>query len=272
MAYIDDMLGRGEKIIYQGHQHWMVLVGNAIKWIGGFVLALIGAIVLSALQPEADSFLVTAKTVVLWGLVGIMVICLFAFFWHFLIWITERYYLTNERIIQVEGIINKNTSDSSLDKINDIQVEQSVLGRIWGYANLAIQTGNENPNVFRMMSKPFDFKKMMIDAKNGYYGDAGPGKHAEHDQAPRPQVPARPQQPNFDSPVPQPAQYRQPTPQNQYQPQPRPGYAPYDEGNVSAPNPQDIPAMIAQLAKLRDSGVISEAEFQQKKNDLLRRM
>jgi hypothetical protein len=276
MAYIDEMLGRGEKIIYQGHQHWMVLVGNAFRWIGGFVLALAGAILLSVLQVDAaNQFLNTAKTVVIWGLVGVMLICLFAFFWHFLLWITEKYYLTNERIIQMEGIINKRTADSSLDKINDIQVVQSVLGRIWGYADISIQTGNESANTFKMMSKPFDFKKMMIDAKNGYYGDAGPGKHHGDDHQPqRAQIPAqqRPPQPNFEPPMPQPAPYRQPAPQNQYQ-QPRPGnYPAYDDLNVPPPAPQDIPAMIAQLAKLRDSGVISEAEFQQKKNDLLRRM
>jgi Bacterial PH domain/Short C-terminal domain len=262
MAYIDEMLGRGEKIIYQGHQHWMVLVGTAFKWIGSFALALVGAIVLSALTIT-DQFMNTARTFVTWGLVGVMVICLFAFFWHFLLWYTEKYYLTNERIIQQEGIISKNTSDSGLDKINDIQVTQSVLGRIWGYADITIQTGNETGNTFKMMSKPFDFKKMMLDAKNGYFGDAGPGKHAEEPQ--RIPVPNQRQQPaNFaPPPVPQPAQYRQPQPQGNQQ---------FPAFNDPAPNSQDIPAMIAQLAKLRDSGYISENEFQEKKNDLLRRM
>jgi hypothetical protein len=38
------------------------------------------------------------------------------------------------------------------------------------------------------------------------------------------------------------------------------------------PNAADIPGMIAQLAKLRDAGAITEEEFQIKKNDLLRRL
>ena len=51
--------------------------------------------------------------------------------------------VTNRRVMKVEGILKKRSADSSLEKINDAVLEQSVLGRMLGYGDLDILTANE---------------------------------------------------------------------------------------------------------------------------------
>lgn len=266
MAYIDDKLGRGEKVIYRAHQHWAALVRETGKWLLLFFAALAIAIVVNLIQPLNDFWGTTARMVLNYAALAVCLVSFVAFGWAYLQWFTEQYILTNDRIIQVEGIINKNLKDSSLDKINDVQVNQSVFGRMLGYADIDIQTGNESQNLMRQMADPFEFKKRMLDAKNGYYGDASA-------PAPLPQVAPHPQ-PSYNPVSSAQPPFSAAPAQKPYQQ--AGGYAQaYEDtysGSQAAPNPQDIPALIAQLAKLRDSGVISESEFQQKKNDLLRRM
>ena len=46
----------------------------------------------------------------------------------------------------------------------------------------------------------------------------------------------------------------------------------FDEMGVRSQPAEDIPAMIAKLDELRKKGILSEAEFQEKKSDLLAKM
>ncbi len=69
--------------------------------------------------------LVTAIVVVLVPLLGA---------WAYLQWDNDRDVLTNRRIVQVEGVVNKRAVDSSLEKINDAVLTQAIVGRRSGTA------------------------------------------------------------------------------------------------------------------------------------------
>jgi uncharacterized membrane protein YdbT with pleckstrin-like domain len=82
-------------------------------------------------------------------------------------------------VVQTEGLINKHTKDSALEKINDITLNQSVLGRILSYGDLAIITGSDmGTNVFKRLAKPVEFKKTLLEqkAKLSDGEDLGPRK------------------------------------------------------------------------------------------------
>ena len=76
--------------------------------------------------------------------------------------------------MKVEGLINKRSADSSLEKINDAVLTQNLLGRILGYGSLDIMTAAENTvDQFRMLRDPISFKKAMLEAKNDYFTEGG---------------------------------------------------------------------------------------------------
>jgi len=96
----------------------------------------------------------------------ISVVPLFQSIKTFLDWHNEQYIITNHRVISVKGVINKHVSDSALEKVNDVVLEQSAIGRIMGYGNVEIITGSDiGANLFWRIANPVRFKTVMLDRK-----------------------------------------------------------------------------------------------------------
>ncbi len=295
MAYNKANLSSGEQIVHVAHKHVIVLIRAAIQWILLFIFALAVAIFISAYNPppgQASDVLTTVRPYVQIICLAAMLISFIAFGISYLVWAAEQYIITNERVIQVEGIINKKEFATSIEKINDIETDQTLFGRMLGYGTVRLLTGSDTGiNQLDFLDKPFEFKKIMLNAKNRYYGDASdyaPGgprqysedgedklpqrqvqhKGAQNQARPQPRVVQQPVQPGYQN---DPRGYTPvvPVPQQPYQPagQPTNGY----RGQQPA-TPQQIADSIAQLARLRDNGIISEAEFQSKKTELMNRL
>jgi hypothetical protein len=156
-------------------------------------------------------------------------------------WLNERYIITNRRVMEVRGIINKHVRDSALEKVNDVELDQSVIGRLLGYGTVQIITGSDiGMNMFRRISNPVRFKREMLNAKERLGDESLLG------------VPAR-----------QPA-----------------GERPADAGAAisasAVPGPAEsqprISDLLIELAELRQKGILSEEEFQAKKKELLARL
>ena len=99
-------------------------------------------------------------------------------------WVNERYIITNRRVMEVRGTINKNMRDSALEKVNDVVLRQSIIGRILGYGTVQIITGSDiGVNEFRRISKPVRFKREMLNAKEDYR-TASPDPEEEIKRAP----------------------------------------------------------------------------------------
>ena len=84
----------------------------------------------------------------------------------------QEYVLTNRRVMQVGGVLNKHSADSSLEKINDAVLKQSLFGRMFDFGDLDVLTAADSGiDKFRMLRGPIDFKKAMLDAKHEYEVD-----------------------------------------------------------------------------------------------------
>jgi len=81
-------------------------------------------------------------------------------------WYNRKYIVTSWRVIQLSGIINKAVIDSSLEKVNDIELNQSFFGRIFGFGNVEILTASEiGANKFMTIRDPLKFKNFIVNAK-----------------------------------------------------------------------------------------------------------
>jgi uncharacterized membrane protein YdbT with pleckstrin-like domain len=164
MKYVESLLGKNEQILWRARQHWIVLSANFV--INLFIFIVIWAIYGAAGMLGAGwlgDFLRSNR--------GIALIALLFpigwFGWEFLQWWAEEYLITTHRVVQTEGLINKHTKDSALEKINDITLNQSVLGRLLGYGDLDIITGSDmGTNLLKRLAKPVEFKKTLLEQKN----------------------------------------------------------------------------------------------------------
>ena len=211
MAYIDELLAREETILLKAHRHVLYLIVR----IGLYVLA---AIILWVLAILAGTMIdsvgwIIAAVLFLASLyfVGIAVYRFFA--WH-----REQYVITNYRIIQVEGIFKKRTFDTALEKVNDVLMTQSILGRMFGYGNIKIIAGSDTAiNDLTAIADPFTFKRTLVETKMELGGHEGAGRL------------------------------------------------------VAADSGLESARLLAALVELRDSGVISADEYEQRKQMLIQR-
>jgi uncharacterized membrane protein YdbT with pleckstrin-like domain len=166
MSYADSLLAKGETVLYRGRQHWLAPVADSLKAI---VLVLIGLLLLvgEAFAGLLGPLLVLPAAFILVGAVWIGIV--------YFTWRAQEYVITTRRVLKVEGLLDKKSGDSSLDKINDAILMQGIWARIFHYGSLDILTANEQAiDRYEMLANAVNFKKAMLDAKNnledGYRG------------------------------------------------------------------------------------------------------
>jgi hypothetical protein len=281
MSYADTLLSTGERITHRVRQHWLVLLWGARIPIA----AILGAVLILVLTSAAGAT-GTARDLLFWLFAALFIGGLVFLAWATLRYLNTEFVLTNRRVVQVEGVVNKRATDSSLEKINDAVLTQSIFGRMFGFGDLDVLTAAEaGIERFRMIIDPIGFKRAMLDAKHEYEVDmersgwqpsppiratsaaststggggsstASPGTGVGGDSPAAAAASDRPAETG--------ASTRAPTGAT-----PSPSTAPGHAGRV---NPDEVTRTLASLADLRDRGAISEAEYESKKADLLSRL
>jgi len=258
MGYLENRLASGEQPLRREHQHWFVLVANSRYAILAWILA-VALLFLSGGVPNDSGAGSTVRQILGFAVLVLIVGGLLWFGWQILRWQNEEFVVTTRRVLQVEGVLNKQTIDSSLEKINDAILSESIFGRIFGFGDLEILTASEEGiSRLRMLRDADGFKRAMLDAKHELELELSGAK-----------------------PMPGPA-LRVPSPSVAPPPVAAPAPAAPMPADVPAPAPparteplmsaDEVTRTLASLADLRDRGAISAEEYEGKKADLLRRL
>jgi uncharacterized membrane protein YdbT with pleckstrin-like domain len=169
MSYADSLLAKDEHVLYRARQAWLAPLSDSrnglLIFLAGLVLVLLEHQVLHWSPVIAYAGLLVAVIGLVW--IGIV----------YFTWKAQEYVITNRRVLKVEGLFDKKSGDSSLDKINDAVLKQGILARLLHYGDLEILTANEEAiDRYQMLAHVVDFKKAMLNAKNmledGYRGSA----------------------------------------------------------------------------------------------------
>ena len=162
MSYAETLLAKDEHIVYEGRQHWLAPLSDALRPI---VLILVGLLLLVFQINFGPKDIIATVWTALWE--ELLVVGLI---WTGIIyasWKAQGYIVTTRRVLKVEGLFDKKTGDSSLDKINDAVLKQGIWARIFHYGDLDILTANDDQiDHYQMLAHVVDFKKAMLNAKN----------------------------------------------------------------------------------------------------------
>lgn len=74
--------------------------------------------------------------------------------------------VTSSRLIDEWGVITHRSKENPLDKINDIVVEQTILGRIFGYGSISVQTAaTAGETIIEFVERPEELKQTINTQK-----------------------------------------------------------------------------------------------------------
>jgi uncharacterized membrane protein YdbT with pleckstrin-like domain len=239
MPYADTLLATNERILRRERQHWMFPLLVAGRWVA--IAAIIGVLGFLLTQlTGGDGFAGIIDQILTWGTVIALAFAAIGLIYSIVQWQTQEYVLSDRRVMHVHGVINKQSSDASLENITDAQITVPWLGRIMGFGDLifltAAEAGMQN---LKTLKSPIEFKKDLMDAKHERMIDINTPRVASPpirtDAAPAPVAPPPPAAPPKE-------------------------------------DPEELTRTLTSLAALRDSGAITPEEYEAKKAELLARL
>jgi len=255
-TYAESLLTPDEKVLRRERQHPIALVLDSwltiILWTITIVLIIV-RFVLPAdmfgkdLFSDGTWFGEVGKLLTLLTLLGGIIVLAWRWWW----WRTQEFLVTNRRLVMAWGVLHKSASDSSLEKINDAQLEIGLLGRLLDYGYLKVLTAApmQGADYLDRLNHAKAFKKAMMTAKHDLQStERGDGEgYAAPPPMPQTAPPAMP-----------------------------PSAARIDvsggDDPLKADTPDEVAAVLNQLTQLRDSGSLTEAEYETKKQELLGRL
>jgi uncharacterized membrane protein YdbT with pleckstrin-like domain len=167
IEYVQKQLGASEKILYTERHHWVFFVAEMIKWIL-FAAAVLALVIVLRVWWLPDAGWV-------WWLLLVFIIPAVRIVWGFLSWLMNVYVLTNRRVIEATGVLSKRVADSSLEKLTDIVLKQSVFGRMLGYGDIVVLTASSGAGInnLKQIRRPMEFKMQMANAKEALEREMG---------------------------------------------------------------------------------------------------
>ena len=146
--YIDEILQPGEKVLYSTSAHWMFYLPAIAAWIVALILLIL-------------SRATTTEGIVLLCLAASAVVAIAALYWTVRAWFhrwTTETDVTNLRVIHKTGFITRKTFEMSLDKVESVDVNQSILGRILNYGDVTILGVGEGKQTISTIASPLAFR------------------------------------------------------------------------------------------------------------------
>jgi uncharacterized membrane protein YdbT with pleckstrin-like domain len=127
VAYVNSVLQPGETVKVVGRLHW-------INYFWAFVL-LASAVVLLLYGTQDTTKVQRTATYVGWLFLAVSIVMLLG------AWFTRQMTelsVTDHRVIYKTGFLRRHTVEMNMDKVETVNVDQSILGRILGYGTIHV--------------------------------------------------------------------------------------------------------------------------------------
>lgn len=151
VSYVKSVLQPGESIRAIGRLHWIIFVRGVLLLVVGFVLLIYSG----SLSTRIGQLVEIAG----WLMLALGVLAL-AHAW-FVQWITELA-VTNYRVIYKRGFLSRYTVEMNMNKIETIDVEQSLLGRLLGFGSIRLRGTGQGIENLQHIAAPLDLRNAII--------------------------------------------------------------------------------------------------------------
>jgi uncharacterized membrane protein YdbT with pleckstrin-like domain len=138
-SYVSSHLDPGEQVVHEARIHWVIYLGPVFALAAGFVLAIPG----SAMSYGGAVLLAI-------GLIGLLV--------SWVRQVTSEFAVTDRRVIVKTGFLSRRTIELNMSKVESIQVDQDILGRLLNYGTITVIGTGGTKEPFAMIDDPLAFR------------------------------------------------------------------------------------------------------------------
>ncbi len=153
MSYIQNNLLSNERVVYLVRPHWIVFAMPVILLIVTIVLAIYAPLLFPGFVPFVH---VRLYSLVILGCLATAIISGVS---TFILYTTSEYAITDRRILIKTGWISRNSLELFLDKVEGINIDQSILGRLLSYGSLKVIGTGGTQDIFFYIPDPLRFRK-----------------------------------------------------------------------------------------------------------------
>lgn len=162
MPFPKKNLNANETIALDMHPHWWYFAEPAVALLGSIVLGLI-VLVMTDSGTDSRKFLGWLAVVLLVGTALWLVI-------RYLKWLTTNFVITSNRLIFRQGVIGKRGIEIPLERVNNVNFNQSVFERVLGAGDLLIESGGEDGQQrFTDIRHPAQVQNLIHAQMEGHY-------------------------------------------------------------------------------------------------------
>ena len=141
-AYVSSHLDPDESVVYEARIHWIIYLGPMI---------LVGAGIVFAIPGSAFPGLNYAGLALLGvGLIGLLA--------SWVRQVTSEFAVTSRRVIVKTGFLSRRTIELNMSKVESIQVDQDIIGRILNYGTITVIGTGGTKEPFAMIEDPLAFR------------------------------------------------------------------------------------------------------------------
>lgn len=149
MSYVSRTLGSKETVLYSTGYHWLYWAGVTILMAPVVVIAL-------ATLPYAPTDL---------ALIGLAAFPFLYGLYYFIHGIALEVAVTSDRFVKKTGLISITSEEVSLDKIEEVNVDESILGRIFGYGTVSVHGTGAGKIFVNMVGDPIRLRREIQTAR-----------------------------------------------------------------------------------------------------------
>jgi uncharacterized membrane protein YdbT with pleckstrin-like domain len=149
MRYVRKVLQPGETVVYATKLHWLI-------YINTILLAIVCVVLVGAAVSTSDN-----QSISLAFAIAAIIFALLALSTGLRAFIrraTTELAVTDHRVIYKSGLLSRHTIEMNRDKVESVDVDQSLLGRIFGYGTVVVRGTGGSLEPIRNIGDPLTFR------------------------------------------------------------------------------------------------------------------
>ncbi len=168
MPYPKKLLNPDETVALDLHPHWWYFAHAA----AALALSIVLAILVAVLVNDKDHH--SLRRFLIYATIAAMALSAIWLIGRYMKWITTNFVITSDRIIFRQGVFAKHGIEIPLDRVNNVNFNQSIFERVLGAGDLLIESGGEDGQQrFTDVRKPQNVQNLIhaqVEAKNRQRG------------------------------------------------------------------------------------------------------